>query len=173
MFSARSGSKALMLATAGAMALFGAAVTSVAEATPVAQGVCPINTASVKVSKGSQGSNSATFADIVESGIRFTQGGTRAACIVVAFTAEAYAGAGGTILINAVLDGTTVCEPSGNYFLATVNTPGLVQPSSHAMNFVCTGVSPGSHTIKMQMASAGGCCQVTLYARTVVVHYFK
>jgi hypothetical protein len=50
---------------------------------------------------------------------------------------------------------------------------GVLQPSSHAMNFLCTGVTPGFHSVKIQFKSNDGVSTVTLYGRTVAVHYFK
>jgi len=135
-------------------------------------GNCPVNAAIVKVGTGGQGTSSNSFSDVLDTTVRFTQGGSRAGCILISFTAEALAANGGTMQVNAVLDGAVICAPSGNYFLAAT-AQGLIQPSSHAMNFLCTGVLPGAHSVKMQFNSLGGSNTVTLYARTTAVHYFK
>ena len=169
MFS-RSSCAALAIAT-GVTAALALSIPTSSRAAPIA-GNCPLNAAIVKVGKGGQGTNSNSFSDVLDTGVRFTQGGSRAACILISFTAEALAANGGTMQVNAVLDGSVICEPSGNYFLAATSQ-GLIQPSSYAMNFLCTGVLPGPHSVKMQFNSLGGSNTVTLYARTVAVHYFK
>jgi hypothetical protein len=89
---------------------------------------------------------------------------------VVSFSAEAGAAANETMVVQPVLDRTTVCEPGENFFVP--GNTGVAYPGARAMNYVCTDVTPGVHSLKMRFRSFGG-QTVTLSYRTLIVHHFK
>jgi hypothetical protein len=141
-----------------------------AQAVPIEKALCQVNHAAITVSKAGHSTTSNGYVDVIETGVRFIQGGTKPGCIVVSFSAEAGAAANETMVVQPVLDGTTICEPGENFFVPS-NT-SVTHAGARAMNYVCRDVTPGVHRLKMQFRSFGGQI-VTLSYRTLIVHHFK
>ncbi len=146
------------------------ASTPGAEAAPIEKAQCQVNHAAIMVSKAGHSTTSNGYVDVIESGVWFVQGGTKPGCIIVSFSAEAGAAANETMVVQPVLDGTTVCEPGENFFVPSIASGS--NAGARAMNYVCTDVAPGAHRLKMQFRSFGG-ATVTLSYRTLIVHHFK
>jgi hypothetical protein len=92
----------------------------------------------------------------------------QAGCVTVAFSAEAYAAASNAIQIRAILDDNAVGLPAEVSLIGM----GSANRATHGMNFVFTGVVPGRHTLRMQLASTGA-NPVSLYTRSIIVSYVK
>ena len=152
-----------------AAALAAAAMPS-AQAAPTEKAQCQVNHAAIMVSKAGHFTTSTGYVDVIESGVRFVQGGTKPGCIVVSFSAEAGAAANETMVVQPVLDGTTICEPDSNFFVPS--SASGTNAGARAMNYVCTDVTPGAHRLKMQFRSFSGGA-VTLSYRTLIVHHFR
>lgn len=90
----------------------------------------------------------------------------RAGCALVTLSGASSAG-GDFLLVQALLDGTTVCAPSGN-INSQIFASGSTEDEAHSMTYLCTNVAAGSHTLQMQYESyAGG--SVTFSGHTLVV----
>ncbi len=136
---------------------------------PVFTGVCTTTASKAKVSKTFQSTTGTTSVDVVDTQIGFNQGGGSASCVIISFSSEASAAANTTMTVEALLDGV-VCQPSSNFFVTSnASSIGLADRS---MNYVCPGVSPGSHTAKIRFRSSGA-GSVSLDFRTTIVHYAK
>jgi hypothetical protein len=136
-------------------------------AAPVFAGSCVTTATKAKVSTLLQQAQSATYTDVAETKIAFTQGGASASCVIVSFSAEAAAAANTILVVQAVLDGTP-CQPAGVSFVqANANV------AANAMNYVCANVAPGNHAVKMQFKSNSAGYGVVLGPRTMIVHYAK
>jgi|GEM_PF-4625333 len=157
-------------ALAVALLVAGFGVLSASDAAPVVREHCPLNQAAVVVSTDSRSTTSVVLVDVPESSVRFVQGGTQARCVVVSFSAEAAAAPNDLMVVQAVLDGTIVCQPGSNFFVRSNATATDV--AARTMNFVCAEVTPGAHKLKLQFRSRSGGV-VQLGFRTLVVHYFK
>ena len=151
-------------------AALAATVTPPAEAAPLERAQCQVNHAAIMVSTAGHSTTSNGYVDVTESGVRFVQGGTKPGCIIVSFSAEAGAAANETMVVQPVLDGTTVCEPGENFFVPS--NASVTHAGARAMNYVCTDVTPGVHRLKMRFRSFGG-QPVTLSYRTLIVHHFR
>jgi hypothetical protein len=107
---------------------------------------------------------STNFVAVPATGISFVQ--ARAGCVIVAFSAEAYAApAGGFVQVQALLDNEKLCGPN-----AVILTSSDVS-ETRAMNFVCKGVAAGNHTIKMQYRATGAGSTALIGGRTITVHF--
>jgi hypothetical protein len=100
-------------------------------------------------------------------GVSFLQ--TKAGCVTVAFSGDVSAPAGTALQIRAMLDNSPSGQPA-DVFL--VGMSGANNHAAHGMNFVFTGVAPGRHTLRMQLASTGA-NPVSLYTRSIIVSYVK
>ena len=116
--------------------------------------------------------NSTSFVNVPNGGVSFTQGGTGSSCVIVTFTAEAFAGFSGLLQIRARLDNSSIAAP------------GIVQLSgdddedgdgdwarAHAFTFIFPSVAPGAHTVHMQFRSVFFFEPVTIHRHTVVVQH--
>jgi hypothetical protein len=137
---------------------------------PVVSGVCTTTATRTKVSKSPQSSTSTTFTDVADTQIAFPQGGSSPSCVIVLFSAEAYAQANTTMEVEALLDGSTLCQPSDTYFVSSNATD--TDFAAHAMNYMCPNVRPGLHNIRIQFKSSNASV-VTLDYRTTIVQYAK
>lgn len=131
----------------------------------VTVGTCSPNKLKFKVSELFAQTTSSSFVDVPETTLNFTQGGTTPSCVIVAFSAEASASPA-IMVLEVVLDGGTLCFPSGNFFVSQAVTLSI-----HAMNYVCPNVAPGFHSIKMTFASDPEGSVVTLDFRTTIVQF--
>jgi hypothetical protein len=119
------------------------------------------------VSTTSQSTSSSTYVDVIDTRIRFTQGGSSKSCVIVSFSAQADT-PGAVMQVRAVLDGNIECLPTDNSFVGGTGALGTF--TSRAMNYVCENVAPGVHAVKMQFRSFG---EGALWKRTMIVQHVK
>jgi hypothetical protein len=107
---------------------------------------------------------STSFVNMPEMATNITQGATD--CVIVAFFAQVATLANQAMHVRATIDGLS-CGPLDPKF---VENGSEALTSSHAMAFLCNGVAPGPHTIRIQYRSFGG-GQVIVQERMMLVHY--
>ncbi|MGH6788228.1 MAG: hypothetical protein ACRECC_00930 [Pseudolabrys sp.] len=147
------------------------AVAPLARPAAVTPGVvtssCTPTKISYKVSRAQSQTSSTSWETLPFAGVGFHQGGGSASCVIISFSAEAQAASRDYILVQPILDNTTVCIPNENAFSTSPEPTGLADRS---MNFVCASVAPGNHTINMQWRTVHG-GTATIFYRTLLVHY--
>lgn len=159
-------------------ALLASSATAPAQGAPehqtrtlISSGTCETTATKFKTAGGLQSTTSTTFVNVLDMVINFTQGGTRANCVIVSFSAEAgAAAANGIMQIRAWLDGISACQPDGGVFVRSNATP--TSYALRAIDLVCADVAPGTHSLRMQFLSATG-GQVDIFQRAMLVHYVK
>jgi hypothetical protein len=156
-----AGSAALLLMSIPSMA----ANHSPAAGNRAISGTCTSDTEKFKVSKDFISTTSTTFVNVTGSRIDFQQGGTSPNCVIVNFSSEAEEVAGETLVVQVLLDGSTLCQPDDNFF--SFDDPDL---ADRAMNYICPAVAPGGHKVQPQFRSRNG-GTVSLDFRTIIVHY--
>jgi hypothetical protein len=134
---------------------------------PVIASPCTTTATRVKVSKTAESTTSTTYVDLADMFLAFPQGGTVASCVLVQFSSESKTAANETMRIEAILDGSTHCQPDDNVFASNETLRGV-----RAMTYVCPSVAPGTHSVKIHYRSTGGTL-VQLDYRTLVVMYAK
>lgn len=99
----------------------------------------------------SQSTSSTAFSDVSGSTVSFNTGGSSNSCVLVNFSAQAFAPAdrGQILHLQAIRDGN-ITSVDGSIQLAAENASFS---DAHAYNFLFTDVPPGAHTIKMQYRS--------------------
>jgi hypothetical protein len=130
----------------------------------VSTGTCTSGASAYSVSTNLQTTTSRNYKDVTGTSVAFTQGAS--GCVEVSFSSEAATTPGELLETRAVVDGTA-CLPSNNLFASDSPSSDL---ADHAMNYICTGVSAGSHTAKIQFRSRFG-GKVALDYRTTIVRY--
>src|SRR6185437_7588037 len=148
-----------------------AAVAPLARPAAVTPGVvtssCSPTKITYKVSRAQSQTSSTNWQTLPFAGVGFHQGGASNSCVIISFSAEAQAASRDYILVQPILDSTTVCIPNENAFSTSPEPTGLADRS---MNFVCANVAPGNHTINMQWRTVNG-GTATIFYRTLLVHY--
>jgi hypothetical protein len=97
---------------------------------------------------------STTFVDIPETTFSFIQGGSVASCVIVRFSAEAFAKDNG-VLVRPLLNVATTALPSHVTFAGMECIPTVGCPTrSHSFEFVFPRVNPGKHLLRMQFKAA-------------------
>jgi hypothetical protein len=114
----------------------------------------------------STATTSTSMVDLTGASVSFKTGGSGTSCVVADFTGQAFAPHPDLIQIQALLDGVA-------------GSPGVVQlvgddtgvySDSYSMQFVWTGVLPGTHLLKIQWKSFFG-GSVAINRSTVVVQH--
>jgi len=131
----------------------------------ISTGSCLLTGMKYSVSTDLQKTGSRAFRDVTGTSVSFTQ--SQAGCVEVDFSAEAAATPNELLVTQAVLDGSTICLPADNILASDSPSSDL---SSHAMNYICPGVTAGNHAIKVQFRSRFG-GQVAIDYRTTIVRY--
>jgi hypothetical protein len=131
----------------------------------VITGTCTEGAAGYSVSTNYQATRNTGWTTVTGSTLSFTQGA--AGCVEVSFSGEAATVPGDNLLVRVVLDNKTACSPTNNLFAASGNSEN---PADRAMNFICSPVSAGGHSVKVQFASRFG-TKVALDYRTTIVRY--
>lgn len=132
----------------------------------VSTGSCQETAMAYSVSTDLQKTASKNYQDVTGTTVSFTQGA--AGCVEVSFSGEAATVPGEIVATQALVDGTP-CLPANNLFASDSPSADL---ADHAMNYICTGVSAGSHTAKIQLRSRFG-GKVAMDYRTTIVRYAK
>ena len=129
---------------------------------------CPPLASTAVTADSGINTTSTTFVNVDNTTINFVQGGSKRGCVLVLFSAEAETEADEIMVVHALLDGVTPCSPDLIDFHASTADPP--RDAVRTMNFVCHGVAPGSHSIRMQYLSDSG-KNVYLSRRTTIVQY--
>jgi len=109
---------------------------------------------------------SKTFISVPETGISFVQGGSRPSCVLVQFSAHAFAEAGNSLILRARIDGTTIGLPRSVQFSS--DDPGLYRTSTVILIF--PRIAPGAHTVELQFRSGNG-TRVEIGVHNTIVHF--
>jgi hypothetical protein len=115
---------------------------------------------------------STSFVDVPGMSVTFNLGGVATSCVKVEYSATVFAATAGTarMFVQAVRDGVP-CVPADVPFAGDDDTDGDGRwPNARAFNFVCTGVTPGIHTIKIQWRSQDG-GSISTDKRSMFVHH--
>jgi hypothetical protein len=113
------------------------------------QGCGKLSKTEVVVNSKSQNTDSVTFVSVEGSDTFFSVAGQTASCVIVSFSAQAFAsGIGAVMLVRALLDG----KPSIDGEIQLVAESGLFS-DAHAYNFTFPSVSPGDHDFRMEYRS--------------------
>jgi hypothetical protein len=97
---------------------------------------------------------STTYVDIPEATLNFVQGGDVASCVIVRFSAEAFAKDNG-VSVRPLLNVATTALPDEVAFagMECIPTVGCTT-RAHAFEFVFPRVKPGKHLLRMQFKVA-------------------
>ena len=137
----------------------------------LAQTSCGKDLKNVEIAQGSGlSTDSTTFTDVTGSEVSFNIGGKNDTCVLVNFSAQAFAPASGGKLmkVRALLDGG-VESTDGDIQL--VAESGAFS-DAHAYNFLFTNVAPGAHSVKMQFErTSSGTDKVFINQFTAVVYH--
>jgi len=91
--------------------------------------------------------------------------GTTSTCVAINFSAEALLDLDlDAILVRATRDGVQ-CQA-----IALDEGPDDGQFNAYAFNFICTGVTPGNHTFRIQWASAND-WPISVINRNMIIHH--
>lgn len=134
------------IALCGGLLMLAALTPSTASATPTI-GACSPTKSSYVVSIRNSQRSSTTFGNVPETSVNFVQGGAKASCVIVRFSATTF---GAKMMVRAFLDGVTVSIPDEVLFSSGDNN-GL--GGAHSFEFVFRSVAPGSHIVRMQYRS--------------------
>jgi hypothetical protein len=99
-------------------------------------------------STNTQTGTSNNFAPVAGSLVNFTVGGTVKTCVIVSFSAQAYAPLGRLIWVRAMLDSA----PSVDEQIAFAAEDGNFA-QAHSYNFLFPSVAPGAHQVFLQYRS--------------------
>jgi hypothetical protein len=105
---------------------------------------------------------SATFANIPQTKVGFTQGAA-GGCVIVRFSAQTSATLNATLIIRAFLDNANAALAAKVAY--TDNNGGV---GAHSYEFIFPSVIPGPHTVRMQFRSLTGIAAVVVRQNTVV-----
>jgi hypothetical protein len=125
--------------------------------------------AKVKFSASDRDQNittSTTFINLPEAAITFTQGGTKASCVIVYFTGMVAVGANGQLFVRAIMDGSDVGLPELFQIIALSNNFS----HTHTASFIFPSIAPGSHQVRIQYSSGNG-QQVIIGRHNTVANY--
>lgn len=114
------------------------------------------------------GSNttSTTFINLPEATINFSQGGSKASCVMVVFTGMVAVGNNGQLFVRATLDQDIVGLPNLFQIIALSNNFS----HTHTATFIFPSVAPGPHKLRVEFSSGNG-QSVGIGRHNTVVHY--
>jgi hypothetical protein len=174
----RSGVVSAALAALAALAVAGEALAQRAGRDGVAPGAPPAEAAAEAVGQCAPGrarfktlddlvdTNSTSFSNIPGSGVVFTSAGPGSSCVVVRFSAMAFAPGTRLMHLQAVLDGSTAGTPGDIQF---ASGDGSFQ-QARSFEWVFPNVPPGKHTLVIRYRSHTA-IPVYLSRRTTMVHF--
>jgi hypothetical protein len=133
----------------------------------VVSGTCaPTKVAFAASNNPESPTNSRIFVSVPETTVSFVQGGSKGSCVLVQFSAHAFAEAGNSVDVRARLDGATNGLPRIVNFSS--DDPGLYRTST--MIFIFRKVAPGAHTLELEFRSANG-TRVEIGLHNTIVHF--
>ena len=116
--------------------------------------------------------SSSSFVDVPNSTVTFGQGGTTSGCVIVTFTAEAFAPSERLLQIRAILENSVVAAPGNVQFSGDDDEDSNGRwARSHAFTFIFPSVAPGLHNVRMQFRSPDIFGRVFIHKHTVVVQH--
>lgn len=114
--------------------------------------------------------SSANFVNVPNTGVSFSQGVS--GCVIVTFTAEAFAPGSRLLQIRARLDDSVTAAPGNVQLSGDDDEDGDGSwARSHAFTFIFPSVALGSHTVRMQFRSPAVFGSVLIHKHTVVVQH--
>jgi hypothetical protein len=125
-----------------------AILASSASAVVLGQNCGTLPRVNIAHSTSSQTGSSNSFAPIAGSSVNFTAGGAANSCVIVLFSAQAYAPSGRLIWVRALLDGLQSFDGQ----IAFAAEDGAFA-QSHSYNFLFPSVAPGAHNVFLQYRS--------------------
>lgn len=137
-----------------------------AEAAPEAVGQCAPGRVKFKTLNDTVTTSSANFSNVAGSGVVFTSAGPGSSCVVVRFSAMAFAPTNRVMIMQALLNGSTLGTPGPIQFATGDGTYAMVR----SFEWVFPNVPPGKHTVLIQYRSAFSDL-VVLYGRTTTIHF--
>jgi hypothetical protein len=117
-------------------------------------------------STNSQTGTSSQFAPVAGSLVNFTVGGVARSCVIVSFSAQAYAPLGRLIWVRAMLDNS----PSVDGQIAFAAEDGAFA-QTHSYSFLFPAVTPGGHQVFLQWRSQVEGEAVNIDTFAVEVHH--
>lgn len=141
------------------------------EAALTTGGTCAANRLSYAQSDDiGQTTTSTSFVNVPGMSRTVTIPGTTKTCVEVQYTATVFSPGDELIYVRATRDGVA-CLPGEAQFEGDSDEDGDGSwARAHAFNFICTGVTPGAHTFRIQWRSFFG-GTVSTHWRTMVVHH--
>ena len=136
--------KHLLAAAAGSVAI--AMLSSSANAIIVAKNCGALPQVNTVHSTNSQTGSSNVFAPVAGSLVNFTVGPGASSCVIVTFSAQAYAPNGRLIWVMALLDGFAGESIDGQIAFAAEDGDFA---QTHSYSFLWPSVSPGAHQIQL------------------------
>lgn len=116
--------------------------------------------------------SSSSFVNVPNAGVSFSQGGTGSGCVIVTFTAEAFAPGGRLLQVRARLDDSVTAAPETVFLSGDDDEDGDGRwARSRAFTFIFPSVAPGSHFVRMQFRSPDIFGRVYIHKHTVVVQH--
>jgi hypothetical protein len=138
--------KRMLFKLTGSVAI--AMLASSADAAVVARNCGPLTQVNTVHGTTSQTGSSNLFAPVAGSLVNFTVAGTKNSCVIVSFSAQAYAPAGRLIWVRAKRDGV----PSIDGEIAFAAEDGNFA-QSHSYSFLFPSVAPGAHQVFLEYRS--------------------
>jgi len=115
---------------------------------------------------------SSSFVDVPNSAVLFTQGGAVASCVIVTFTAEAFAPGSRLLQIRARLDNSVTAAPGNVQLSGDDDEDGDGRwARSQAFTFIFPSVAPGPHNVRMQFRSPDVFGNVYIHKHTIMVQH--
>ncbi len=113
-----------------------------------------------------------SFVNVPNTGVSFTQGGSSSGCVIVSFSAEAFAPNGRAILLQARMDGSSTASPGVIQLSGDDDENGNDKwARSHTFNFAFLSVAPGAHVVTIRYRSATSGKRVFLGKHTTIVQH--
>ena len=158
------GIRGRLVASAAALGLLFAA-TAVGAA-PVSGTCTPAKVAFAASAITESATSSTTFVRVPEARVRLVQGGSQPSCVLVQFSAHAFASAGNSLVLKARLDKSISGLP--RTFQFSGDDPGLYRTRTAV--FIFPDIAPGAHTLQLLFRSVTG-ERVEIGVHNTIVHF--
>ena len=111
--------------------------------------------------------DSTNFANAREGTVKFTQGGTRASCVIVSVSAQPVAFGSGVLTVRVMLDNTQLGLPAEVSFSDGNDVTNQVR----SFDFIFPDVAPGAHTVRLQAKTSDPAQFTDLNRHNIIVQY--
>jgi hypothetical protein len=112
--------------------------------------------------------SSSAYADVGNSSLSFTIGGSGKSCVIVTYAGRMRAVTPEALWMRAVMDGSKIGEPGE--VVMTADDGGAGSYAAHSFTWLFPSVSPGGHVVKFQFRTELG-SPAGIFQHTVVVQY--